>query len=320
MQRRRFLIGAGAVATLARPALAQLTGAPVRLVFPFGAGGGGDALCRLLAERLASGLGRPVIVENKTGADGRIGIQFVKQAPPDGDTILLTTGPTMTIMPQVHKAPGYDTANDFAPVAHLGTFEFGFAVANNVPAASLPELVAWLRANPAKATYGLPSLGTIPHFTGLQFAKLTGLTMTRLPYRGGAPAVQDVVGGQIPLAFVTVADALEQHRGGLLRIIATTGTRRSPFLPDVPTAREAGVGLDGSGWYGAWAPAKTPDSVIARIGGLMVDILQQADFKERVLKLGLIPDGRPAAELAIIQKVDAERWAPAIKESGFRME
>ena len=322
MNRRRILQAVGGLigALATRPVLAQSAGNAMRIVFPFAVGGAGDALCRLLAERASTTLGRAVVVENKTGADGRIAIQFVKAAAPDGDTVLVTTGPTMSIMQQVHKSPGYDPFKDFEPVAHLANLEICLAVAKSLPITTMAELVAWLKANPDKATYGIPGAGTIPHFIGLQFAKLTGLDLRRLAYRGGTPALQDLVGGQIPLVSGTVADALEQHRAGNIRIIATSGATRSPFLPDLPTYIESGFAIEGSSWYGAWAPAKTPSAVVARLGASFNAVLADAAIKERMLKLGLIATGLAGAELARIQTADAERWAPTIKESGFTME
>ena len=321
MQRRQFMTTAlAALGATASGARAQPASSPLRIVFPFAVGGGGDALCRLLAEHAAGSLGRSVIVENKTGADGRIGIQFVKSAPADGDTILVTTGPTMSIMQQVHKAPGYDPFKDFEPVAHLANLEFCFAVAKSLPITSMAELAAWLKANPDKATYGIPGAGTIPHFIGLQFARLIGVDLRRLAYRGGTPALQDLVGGQIPMVSGTVADALAQHQAGTIRIIATSGNERSPFLPGLPTFTEAGFAITGTSWYGAWVPAGTPPAVIARLGASFAAVLRDAAIKDRMLKLGLIATGFPAAELARIQRADAERWAPTIKESGFTME
>ena len=322
MHRRTLLRGTAALAaaTAAMPSIAQVGGPVVRIVFPFGAGGGGDAISRLMAEHLAPALNRSVIVENKTGANGRIGISTVKSAPPDGDTILLTTGPTMSLFPLTFKSLAFDPFTDFEPVAHLADFEFCIAVAKALPIKSLAELVAWAKANPDKATYGVPGNGTIPHFTGLMFSKLAGLDMRRLAYRGGAPAIQDLVGGQIPIVVGTLADALAQHQSGNIRVIATTGEKRSPFVPEVPTAIEQGFKISGSAWYGTWMPKGTPAAAIDRTSKALVATLAKADVKDRLAKLGLIGTGLPSADLARIQRATQDTWAPTIKESGFVME
>lgn len=323
LDRRSLTGGFCAVATavaLNGAALAQPAGAPVRIVFPFAAGGAGDALARLVAERLSPALGRSVIVENRTGADGRIGIGSVKAAAPDGDTLLMTTGPTMWLMALVHKAPGFDPFKDFEPISQLTRFEFCIAVANNTGITTLAQLVAWAKANPDKATYGLPGAGTIPHFTGVAFSKLIGVEMRRLPYRGGALAMNDLVAGQIPMSVGTLADALQQHRGEKVRILAVTSRQRSPFLPDVPTLIESGYNLEGEAWYGLWAPAKTPPDVIGRINAAVVAGFKDEGVRKRVEAIGLIPTGTDPAGLTAIMRENSDRWAPIVKETGYTME
>ncbi len=300
--------------------LAAQSGGPVKIVFPFSPGGGGDTLSRLLAERIGPALGRAVIVENRTGADGRLGIQAVKAAAPDGDTLLITTGPTMWLMALVHKAPGYDPFQDFEPVAQVAEFEFCIAVASNTGITSMPALAVWAKANPDKATYGVPGLGTIPHFIGVALSKLIGVEMQRLPYRGGVPAIRDLTGGQVPIVIGTLTDALQQHRAGTLRIIGVVGDTRSPFAADVPTLKEAGYDLQGSSWYGMWAPAGTPRAVIRRINGAVLDALREPDVKQRFDQLGLILSGTSPEQLTQIMRETSARWAPVIKASGYSIE
>ncbi len=325
MLTRRSTIISIATALAGLPALstqlvAQATSTPVKIVFPFAAGGGGDALSRLVAERLAPALNRSVIVENRTGADGRIGIQSVKAAAPDGDTLLLTTGPTMWLMALVHKAPGYDPFKDFEPVSHLAAFEFCIAVANTTGLTSVKALADWARANPDKATYGLPGVGTIPHFTGVAFSMLIGVDMRRLPYRGGALAMNDLVAGQIPISIGTVADALQQHRAGTIRILATTSKTRSPFLPDVPTMIESGYNLEGEAWYGLWAPAGTPAATVSRISAAVAEALKDDSVRKRLEGLGLIPSGSTPAHLTEIMRNNTARWSGIVTESGYTID
>lgn len=311
---------AAALTWLASPANAQLGGDPVRIIFPFAAGGSGDALARLLAEHMRASLDQPVIVENRTGAQGRLGVQAVKAAEPDGKTILLTPVAPMSVYQHVYKALVYDPIADFAPVSQVATFDFAVAVAPQVPAAGLKELVAWVQANPAQGSYGTPAAGTLPHFFAVSFAKAAGLDLRHVGYRGSAAALTDLVGGQIPIVFTTTSDVLEQHKSGRIKVLATSANARSPFLPEVPTFKEAGFGIEGSGWYGVFAPAGTPDDTIARLNAAVAGAVRTPQIKERLLAFGLVPTGTSAAELGRIQKADSELWAPAVKASGFTPE
>src|SRR5258708_2383608 len=231
------------------------SGPLTRIVFPFSAGGGGDALCRILAQHLSQLLDRTVIVENRTGGDGLIGIKSVKNASPDGTTILVTTGPTMYLLPMVELEPSFDSAKDFVPVSLLARFEFGVVAGPVVDAKDFKQFVAWLKANPGKATFGVPSNGTIPHFTGSRLEQVLGIPMTRVPYRGSAPIINDLVGGHLPFGITTIADAIPQHRAGGVKILAVSSAERSPFLPDVPTLMENGIEPVADAWYGMWLPA-----------------------------------------------------------------
>ncbi len=319
LNRRHILIGAGAAMAVGTPAHAQLGGVPVKIVFPFGAGGGGDALTRVIADKLGPAFNRTVIVENKTGADGRIGIQSVKSAAPDGDTLLLTTGPTMWLYPMTHPNPGYDPHADFEPVARLCRIEFCVAVANTTGITSMAGLGAWIKANPDKAAYGVPGAGTIPHFTGDSLSKALGVEMRRVPYRGGAPAMNDLVGGQIPIVIGTVADALQQHRGGNVKILAVTSAQRSPFLPEVQTMKELNYNVVADAWYGLWAPAKTPADKVAAIQKATVAALAMPDVKQKLDTFGLVVTPSTSEELAANMKSDAAAWTEIVKASGFRM-
>src|SRR6266850_8542931 len=241
MKRRDFLAGSAAcsLAVLTGQALAQ-SGPLTKIVFPFAAGGGGDALCRLLAQHIGPLLDRSVIVENRTGGDGLIGIKAVKGANPDGTTILVTTGPTMFLLPMVETIPSFDRDKDFTPVSLLTRFEFCVAIGPAVDARDFAGLVAWLKANPAKASFGVPSNGTIPHFAGSRLEEILKIPLTRVTYRGTTPIINDMLGGHLPFAVITAADAIPQHRSGGIKILAVSSEARSPFLPDVPTLKENG--------------------------------------------------------------------------------
>ena len=293
---------------------------PVRVIFPFAAGGSGDALARHIAEGLRSALNQPVIVENRTGAQGRLGVQAVKSAAPDGRTILLTPVAPMSVYPHVYKALLYDPVADFEPVSQVATFDFAVAVGPQVPVASLRELVTWIKANPAQGSYGTPAAGTLPHFFAVSFGKTAGLDLRHVGYRGSAAALTDLMGGQIAIVFTTTSDVLEQHKAGRIKVLATSDVARSPFLADIPTFKEAGFDIVGSGWYGVYAPAKTPPDVVAQLNKAIVVAVQSPAVKEKLLAFALVPTGTSAAELAQIQKTDSELWAPVVRMSGFTPE
>jgi tripartite-type tricarboxylate transporter receptor subunit TctC len=258
-----------------------------------------------------------VIVENRTGAQGRIGVQAVKSADPDGKTILLTPVAPMSVYQHVYKALGYDPIGDFAPLSQVATFDFAIAVGPQVPAKSLKELVAWVKTNPNQGSYGIPAAGSLPHFFGVLFGNAAGLDLRHVGYRGSAAALTDLVAGQIPIVVTTTSDLLEQHKAGRIRVLATSDKKRSPFLPDVVTFKEAGFAIEGTGWYGLFAPAKTTATTVDRLNKAIVAAVNVPQVKERLLAFGLVPTGTTPVELANIQKADSELWAPAVKASGF---
>jgi len=254
------------------------------------------------------------------GAQGRIGVQAVKAAAPDGKTLLLIPVAPMSVYQHVYKSLAYDPIGDFQPVAQVATFDFGLAVGPQVPAKTLKELVDWVKANPAQGSYGTPAAGTLPHFFAVSFARTAGLDLRHVGYRGSAGALTDLVAGQVPIVVTTTSDLLEQHKAQRIRVLATSDTQRSPFLPDVPTFREAGYDIQGRGWYGVFVPAKTPADAVERLNKAIVAAVQTPAVKERLLAFGLLPTGTSAAELGRIQKADSELWAPAVKASGFTPE
>ena len=319
MHRRSFIAGcAGSLAATIAPARAQ-SGPLTRIIFPFAAGGSGDMLCRLLAEHLRPLLDRTFIVENRTGGDGLIGIKSVMNASPDGATILMTTGPTMYLLPMVETKPSFDYARDFVPVSLLGRFEFVIVTGPGTEAKDFTELVAWLKANPAKSSFGVPSNGTIPHFTGSRLDEVLGIPMTRVPYRGGAPIVKDLVGGHLPFAITTLADAIAQHRAGAIRIVAVSSAVRSPFLPDVPTLKENGIDLVADAWYGMWLPAGASAEFAKRLSAAVATVLAKPEVREKLLAVGLIPVGTTPEALNQELAANTAFWQPIVKATGYRI-
>jgi len=306
------------LAAPARRAAAE-SGPLTKMIFPFSAGGGGDTLCRLLALEAGARLDRSIIVENRTGGDGLIGIKWVKNAKPDGTTILVTTGPTMYLLPMVETEPSLDLTADFVPVSLLARFEFGLVVGPAVEAPDFKQFVAWLKAHPDRATFGVPSNGTIPHFTGSKLEQVLGIPMTRVAYRGSAPAINDLIGGHLPFAIVTLADAIPQAQSGGLKILAVTSAARSPFLPDVPTLRENGIDLAADGWYGMWLPASSPPEWARQLSAAVVSSLEQPELREKLSAIGLIAAGTPPDGLTRQLAADIARWQPIVKATGYKI-
>jgi tripartite-type tricarboxylate transporter receptor subunit TctC len=320
MKRRDFLAGgaACALAAIAGEARAQ-SGPLTKIIFPFAAGGSGDTLCRLIAQHLGQPLDRTFIVEDRNGGDGLIGIKSVKGARPDGTTILVTTGPTMFLLPMVETQPSFDRDKDFMPVSLLTRFEFCVAIGPAVDAKDFAGLVAWLKANPDKATFGVPSNGTIPHFTGSRLQELLGIPLTRVAYRGTTPIINDMLGGHLPFAVITAADAIPQHRGGGIRILAVSSEARSPFLPDVPTLRESGIDLVAGAWYGMWLPAGAPPEFAKQLSGAVAAVLAKPEVKEKLLAIGLIPVGSTPEGLTQELAANTAFWQPIVKATGYKI-
>jgi tripartite-type tricarboxylate transporter receptor subunit TctC len=323
MLRRQFLqlaLSTAAVGLRPTQAWPQLIQQPIRIVFPFAPGGSGDALARLMADKMRADLGRPVFVEDRSGGAGRIGVSEVKNAAPDGNTLLITPIAPMCVYQYTYGSLGYDPINDFAAISQLATFDFGLAVRPEVPADSLKQFVIWVKADTAHAAFGTPATGDLNHFLGILFGRAAGLDLRHVPYRGAAAATADLLAGHIPFVFAPISDLAAMHAAGRLRILASSGKERTPFTPDVPTFHEAGYDLEASSWYAAFAPAKTPAATLERFSTIMAAAVRMPEVAERLHAFGLAPTGTSAAQLAAIQRADAERWASAVKLSGFTAE
>ena len=314
----RHLAAMAATVLLATAAQAQV-GKPVRILVGFAPGGSADVAARLLAERMGGELKQTVLVENKPGAGGRIAAGEMKNAAPDGSTLMLAPIVVPVLAPLVFTKLPYDPATDFLPVAHIANFQFGLSVAANHPAKSVNDLLAWFKANPAQANFGSPAPGSLPHFFGVMISGGAGLDLIHVPFNGGGPLMNALVGNQVSSAIDTLVDQIEMHRGGKTRILATSGATRSPMLPDVPTFTEAGLnGVEGTSWFAVYAPAKTPAATIQQINAAVNNALKAPELRERFAKLGLEPTGGSPADLSAIMKRDSERWAPVVKASGFK--
>jgi tripartite-type tricarboxylate transporter receptor subunit TctC len=317
IQRRHF--AALAAATLAAPAvLAQ--DRTVRIWVGFPPGGSADQIARLLAQKMAASLNQTVIVDNKPGAAGRLVLNELKRMPPDGQNLVLSPSGAMVIAPWLYSNIGYDPIKDFTPVSRIVTFDFAVTAGPAAPQGDLKSVLAWMKANPAKASYGTSGAGTVPHFAGLMLSQSAGVPLTHVAYRGGAPAAQDLIGGQIPLMVDTASETLEHHKAGKVRILAVTGEQRSRALPDVPTLKEQGINMAADAFFGLYGPPGMSADVVARLDRAVADALRQPDVQEKIHGFGLVPNHAPAADLAATQASHLKRWETPIKASGFKPE
>lgn len=316
--RRTVLCGASAFALL--PTSGWTQEQALKLVYPFPAGGAADAMARLIAERMQRDLHKPVIVENKPGAGGRIGARAVKDGPADGSVLMFAVSSQLTLQPHLFPDLGYDPFADFAPVSQLMTFDQAVAVPASSPIRSIGELVAWYKANPDRAIFGSPGSGTGPHVVALEFARALQLKLRHVAYRGTATALPDLLTGRIPAHFAASAELIEHHASGKLRILATGGEQRSPALPDVPTFKESGVDIDASGWYALYAPARTPADVVERLEKEVVAVAHDQEMRSRIFSVGFRPAGTTSDELRKIQRADFDHWARVVRDTGLKGE
>jgi tripartite-type tricarboxylate transporter receptor subunit TctC len=314
---------AQAVAAVALAAVAAVAGAqdgPIRILVGYAPGSTSDGVARLLVDRVRTSLGTPVIVENRPGANGFIAAEALKNARPDGKTLMISPIAVTVFAPFTHANLRYDPLKDFAPVSLAARFQFALAVGPATPVKTLPEHVAWLRANPTKAAYGLPLAGGPGHFLGVMVARETGVNLAFVPYKGSAPLVTDLVGGQVPAAIALVSDFIRQHQSGKVAMLAVFGSRRSPAAPDVPTFQELGFTAmeDGTGWHAFHTTAGTPRPAIDRLSAAIASAIRAPEVSERLVALGLEPVGSTPDELARQMADDIAKWGPAIRASGFR--
>lgn len=313
------LATAGAGPTLVSGAFAQ-TGKPLRVLVGYPPGGAVDVVAREIGEGLRSA-GYNVVVENRTGAAGRLATEQMLTAPADGTTVVFMPGGNATIFPYVYPKLKYDPFRDLMPLAAACQFQFGLGVGPGTPAKTLKEFVEWAKANPGKASYGTPGGGTAMHFMGVMFARAAGFEFTHVPYRGGAAAIVDVLGGTVPALATTLPNLVQPHREGKLRILAFTGAKRLPGLPDVPTFMELGYsGLEITENFGFFANAKTPPAVATELHGALRAAAAQPRVTAALQKLEFDSVSMTQAEYAALLKAEHGRWGPIIKATGYKAE
>ena len=323
MSRSQFLRGFG---VLAGSALAlssfnvMAQSSNTRLLVGFPAGGGTDAIARILAERLHAELGGAVVVENKAGAGGQLAAQALKAATPDGRTLFLSHDHSITILPMVMKNAGYDSAKDFVPVAGFATFVNAIAVSSGTPVQGYKSYLDWIRQQQGgKSSVGIPAPASVPQFLVHEIAKRNGLDLVAVPYKGSAPMMADMLGNQIPAGVGSIPDFIENHKAGKIRVVAVMGTQRQASMPDVPTFAELGLsGFEEVPYYGVFAPAGTPKDTLDRLGAAIQKAIAVPEVKDRLTAMGLTVGYMTGEQLAARERAYAKVWSKIIKDSGFQ--
>lgn len=322
MHRRPLLLAtlAAACAALAPSAtLAQAWPAkPVRMVVTFTPGGAPDILARIFSEKAQ--LGQNVVVDNKPGAGGNTGADAVAKAPPDGYTLVMGTVGTHSINGSLYGKMPYDMVKDFTPIAHIASAPNLLVVNNDLPVKTVPELIAYMKANPNKLSFGSPGIGSSVHVSGELFKSMTGTQMTHVPYKGRAAAIPDLIGGQIQLMFDNMPSALPMAKEGKIRAVAQTTAKRSAAAPDVPTVAESLPGFEATTWFAVFGPANLPREVTAKLNAELKRVFALPDVQARLKELGLEPWISSPEELAKFQASEIVKWAKVVKESGARAE
>jgi tripartite-type tricarboxylate transporter receptor subunit TctC len=294
---------------------------PIRLVVPFTPAGAVDIASRAIAIELPKQLGQPVTVENKPGAGGNLGAAEVARAAPDGYTLLMTTSGIQAINPALYARMPFDPNKDLVPVAALVSLNNVLVLHPSVPANSVKDVIALAKKEPGRLTYASSGNGTSIHMSGAMFTQLTGTDILHIPYKGSGPAVTDLLAGQVNMMFDNIPSSLPHIKSGKLHAIATTGAKRDPALPDLPTIAEAGVrGYESGVWFGIAAPAGTPKEIINKLNAAVVQGARSPEFSKRMKDLGynLIPGS--AGEMAAMLKAELARWAPIVKSSGAKVD
>jgi tripartite-type tricarboxylate transporter receptor subunit TctC len=322
--RRGFLaVGAAALAVGGKVARAQdYPAKPVRIVVPFTPAGTTDIQARIVAQHLSEALKQSFVVDNRPGAAGNLGSELVAKAAPDGYTLLMCTVSTHGINPALYGAKiPYDAVKDFAPVSLVSTVPNMLVVNPSVPAKSVQELIAYAKKNPGKLNFASSGSGTSIHLSGELFKTMTGIDMVHVPYKGSAPALTDLMGGQVDLMFDNMPSSIEFVRAGKLRALAVTTARRSPALPDVPTVAESGVpGYEATAWFGVMAPGGTPKPIVDRLSAEIQTMVKKPEVRAKLAEQGAEPVGDTPDEFRTFVVAELDKWAKVVKAAGAKVD
>ena len=316
MHGKRFLIGILLALTGGVVWAQAFPSKPLRMVVTFPPGGAPDILARLFADKAQ--LGQTIVVDNRPGAGGNIGADMVAKSPPDGHTLVMGTVGTHSINGALYSKMPYDMVRDFVPVAHVASAPNLLVVNNDLPVKNVAELIAYMKANPNKLSFGSPGIGTSVHVSGELFKSLTGTQMTHVPYRGRQFAIPDLVGGQIQVMFDNMPSALPLVREGKIRALAQTTAQRSSAAPDVPTVADTVPGFEATTWFAVFAPAGTPRDVVMKINAELQRVFKLPDVVDKLKNLGLEPWISSPEELARYQATEIVKWAKVVKDSGAK--
>ena len=317
--RRRTLVLAALALTALTPGVQAQEKPPLRILVGFPPGGSADVLARIVADALRNDFS-PIVVDNKPGAGGRIALNMVKNAKPDGQTVIVLPSGPMVLFPHVYKKLDYDAVKDFTPISQIARFQFGVVAGPASQAKSIADMVAKAKTNPGSSSYGTPGAGTLPHFMGVLMEQSAGISLNHVPFQGGAPANNALLGGHIDYKFDVVSETAELHHSGKARIIAVTGNKRDPQVPEVPTLKEVGVSMEATAWFAMYGPAGLQGEALSRLEKAMVKIVREPAMKDKLSKLGYEPIGSGSAELAAAQKTDLNRWEKPIKATGVQLD
>lgn len=306
------------LAAAALSAQAQPLDGPLRIVVGYAPGGSSDRVARIVGEKLQAKLGVPVLVDNKTGAGGRLAAQQVRTTPANQNVLMLANPAVMVVAPLVFKDNGYDAERDFVPVSHVNNYEFAVAVGTAIPVRELSHLLAWLRANPGKANFGVPATGSLPHFFGLMAGAKAGVDAQVVGYRGSAPLLTDLMGGQVAVAFDTFDTVLPQHEAGKIRILAVSGEKRSPHAPNIPTFQEAGLDLAATGWNTFFAPASMPKGKVEALAQAIREVMLDPDTVRKFNDAKMTPVASTPAQTETMLKAFRAQWTPVVQKSGYQ--
>ena len=307
---------------LAAPAWAQAYPAkPIRLIVPWPPTGTVDILGRTLGQKLAETMGQNFVVDNRAGANGTIGTDMAAKAAPDGYTLLVENVTGETINAALRDKMAFDLHKDLAPISLLAWVPNGVVSLPSLPAKNIQELIALARAQPGKLTYASFGIGSSAHLTFELFKEMTGIDMLHVPYKGGQPAIADLLAGQVSIYIPVLPSVVQLHKAGRLRLLAVTSAKRSSAVPEIPTIAESGVpGFEASNWFAVMAPAGTPPDVIARLNAEAARALQAADVREKLAGLGFETQSSTPAELAAFLRRESDKWSKVVKASGARAE